>query len=84
MELLVLAIGLVALDLLAMRFGADSRAGFGRMAHGPGASVMGWSDPAYEQELAQELLQARRRRLARNQDAATPLQQAHRDLARAA
>ena len=84
MELLVLVIGLVALDLLAMRFGADSRDGFGILAHARSASVMGWSDPTYEQELAQELLQARRRRLARNQVAATPLHQAHDDLARAA
>jgi hypothetical protein len=84
MELLILIIGLVALDLLALRFGSDSREGFGTRAHRRGAFVMGWSDPAYEQNLAHELLQARYRRLARSHVAVAPLHEPHDDLIRAA
>lgn len=84
MELLVLVIALVALDLLSLRFGHDSRDVFGNEAHGVGASVVGWSDSTYEQELAHEILQARQRRLPRSQAADTPNQQARVDLARAA
>jgi hypothetical protein len=84
MELLVLVIGLIALDLLAVRFGHDSRDGFGAVAHGGETSLMGWSDSTYERELAHEVLQARQHRLARNQVEGTPLQQADDDLALAA
>jgi hypothetical protein len=84
MELLILVIGLVVLDLLALRFGHDSRDGFGTEAHAGGASVMGWLDSTYEQELAHEIQEARQRRLARGQVASTRLQQAHDDLAQAA
>src|SRR5215217_2219619 len=80
MELLVLVIGLVALDLLAIRFGHDSRDGFGTVAHGGGASLIGWSDSMYEQELARELQEARQRRMAGSEVADSPLQQAHDDL----
>ena len=84
MELLALIIGLIALDLLAIRFGHDSRDGFGTVAHGMGASLMGWSDSTYEQELAHEIQEARQGLLARSQVVGTPPQQAHSDLAQAA
>ena len=84
MELLVLIIGLVVLDLLAIRFGHDSRDGFGTMAHGGETSLMGWSDSTYEQELAYEIQQARQCRLAHSHVADTLLQQVDDDLARAA
>ena len=84
MELLALIIGLIALGLLATRFGYDSRDGFGTMAHGERATLNGWTDPAYEQELAREIQEARRHCLARSRDVDTPLQQAHVDLAQAA
>ena len=84
MELLVLVIGLIALDLLAMRFGRDSRDGFGTNARGAETSLMGWSDSAHDQELARELQAARHRRLVHSHVADSPLQQAHGDLAQAA
>jgi hypothetical protein len=84
MELLVLVIGLIALDLLAMRFSRDSRDGFGTRARGAETTLMGWSDSAHDQELARELLVARHRRLVHSQVTDSPLQQAHDDLAQAA
>jgi hypothetical protein len=84
MELFVLVIGLIALDLLAIRFGHDSRDGFGTVAHGMGASLMGWSDSTYEQELAHEIQEVRQRRLAHSEFADTPLQRAHDHVAEAA
>jgi hypothetical protein len=84
MELLVLIIGLVVLDLLAIRFGHDSRDGFDTMARGAETSLMGWSDSTYEQELAHEIQEGRQRRMASSHVGKTPLQRAHDDLARAA
>ena len=84
MELLVLVIALVALDLLSLRFGYDSRDLFGKVAHGVGASVMGWSDATYERELAHQILEARQRRLPCSQTANIPNDQVHDDLAPAA
>lgn len=84
MELLVLVIALVALDLLSLRFGYDSRDVFGKVAHGVGASVVGWSDAAYEQELAHQILEARQRRLPCSQTANIANDQVHDDLAPAA
>jgi hypothetical protein len=65
MELLILVIGLVTLDLLALRFGQDSRDGFRTMRHGMEAAGARRFDPAYEVELARELQEARQRRLGR-------------------
>jgi hypothetical protein len=84
MELLALIIGLIALDLLAIRFGHDSRDSIGTMAHRRGAPLNGWSDSIYEQKLAHEIQEARQGRLARSQVVGTPPQQAHSDLAQAA
>jgi hypothetical protein len=84
MELLALIIGLIALDLLAIRFGYDSRDGSGAMAHAERATLIGWIDPTYEQELAHEIQEARQRRLAQSQVTAAPLQQALDDLPQAA
>jgi len=84
MELLVLVIGLIALDLLTIRFSHDSRDGFSTMAHGGETSLMGWSDSTYERDLAHEIQEARLHRLARSQVVETPLQQAHDDLVQAA
>ena len=67
MELLVLLIALVLLGLLAVRFGYDSRDGFRTRPHGIGSSTMGWTDPAYDQELAREALSARQRCLVTRQ-----------------
>ena len=63
MELLVLVIGLVALGLLANRFGYDSRDGFNNKVHSRGVSATGWFDSAYKQELARQILEARRHRV---------------------
>jgi hypothetical protein len=84
MELLALIIGLIALGVLATRFGYDSRDGFSAMAHGERATMIGWTDPTYEQELAREIHEARERRLAHSQDAAPALQPALDDLPQAA
>jgi hypothetical protein len=62
MALLILVIGLVALGLLAHRFGYDSRDGFGVMARG--AATSGWSNRFHDRELARETLEARQRRIA--------------------
>jgi hypothetical protein len=69
MELLVLVIGLIALDVLAVRFGYDSRDHMHDGGHGRGTPVGHGSNPTHEQELARELRQARQRRLARGQAA---------------
>src|SRR5829696_10213095 len=67
MELLVLIIGLVTLGLLAMRFGYDSRPGFGTVERGIDAFGSAWTDPIYDQELARETREARLRRLGRDE-----------------
>ena len=77
MELLVLVIGLVALDLLAMHFGYDSRDGIGGAAHGQGSPASRWSESAYDKELAREIREARHRRLAGSQAIDTRREQAH-------
>ena len=84
MELLVLVIALVAFDLLALRFGHDSRDDFSTMARSAKTSSMGWSDSTYDRELALEIQEVRQRRLAQSQVADTPLHQAHDELSQAA
>jgi hypothetical protein len=84
MELLVLLIALVALDLLALRFGYDSRGGLGNMAHGEVGSTAGGSDLNHEQELAREIQEARRCRLACSQAASGPFPPVHHVPAQAA
>jgi hypothetical protein len=84
MELLVLVISLAVLGIVANRFGCDSRDGFGAMAPSQGTSVKRWSDPADEQKLAHELLQAQRSRLAGRHVTATPLEQTRDDFSQAA
>jgi hypothetical protein len=85
MELLVvLVIGLIALDLLALRFGYDSRDHMRAGAHGGVAVVRRDSDPTHEQELAREIRQARQRRLTCRRIADTPLRHADSDVMQAA
>jgi hypothetical protein len=84
MELLALLIALIALDLLSIRFGHDSRDGFGAMPHGREPSEIDWSDSTYERELAHQTQEARQRRLAPSQFADTSLLQAPDHLPRAA
>jgi hypothetical protein len=84
MELLVVVIGLVVLDLLALRFGYDSRDGFGSLVNATGASRTWWSDPTYEQELAREIRDARQRRLVCPQATAASVHQDQDALAQAA
>lgn len=59
-------IGLIALDLLAYRYGTDSREGLddaGRFRRGASRARQ---DVAFERELARELQQARQRRVGTN------------------
>ena len=84
MELLVLIIGLVALSLLAMRFGYDSRPGFGTVERGMDAFGTSWTDPIYDQELARETRQARLRRLAGDEVVTSRFRQTESDLVQAA
>jgi hypothetical protein len=84
MELLVLVIGLVALGLLATRFGYDSRDGFSNKVHGRGVSATGRFDSAYEQELAREILEARRHRVSDSRVVNSQRHHTNDDLAQAA
>jgi len=84
MELLALIIALIALDLLSIRFGHDSRDGLGATPHGREPSQFDWSDSTYERALVHQAQEARQRRLAHSQFAATSLQQAPDHLPRAA
>jgi hypothetical protein len=84
MELLVLVIGLIALGLLALRYGYDSRDGFGGVEHGIGAFKSPYSDPAYDLELSREIQQSRRRYAGRGKIVDTRSQQADRELEQAA
>lgn len=61
MELVAFVIiGLIALDLLAYRYGTDSREGFGQTRSYRGATPPARSGAAFDLELARQLQQARR------------------------
>lgn len=84
MELLVLVIGLMTLGLLAVRFGHDSRDGFGFMADRTDTAQLGRMDLAYEQALARETRMARQRRLGVGREVVMQPQEAGEDFAQAA
>jgi hypothetical protein len=83
-ELLVLTIGLVTLGLLAMRFGYDSRPGFGTAERGMDAFGTAWTDPIYDQELARETREVRLRRLAPDEVIISKFRQTEGDFVQAA
>jgi hypothetical protein len=81
MELLILVIGLIVFDLLAWRFGRESRDGFGSSMRDARVARGKSSD---EEELARELLAARQRRLGSRRAVAVEGQDGDRLLAPAA
>ena len=84
MELLVLVIGLVVVDLLAIRFGFDSRDAV-RIA-GRAEDTRGVPQPNFadDNELARQTREARYRRLIHNRTADPLVSREDSDLARAA
>jgi hypothetical protein len=84
MELLVLVLGLIALDLLALRFAQDSRDGFVKTRRGIGTDRRHLPNPTFDRMLAREIRAARQRRIEREQDAASPLREIEGDIAQAA
>jgi hypothetical protein len=79
-----LTIGLVTLGLLAMRFGYDSRPGFGTAERGMDAFGTAWTDPIYDQELARETREVRLRRLAPDEVIISKFRQTEGDFVQAA
>ena len=55
MEVAIVLVALIILDVLAFRFGADSRDGFGRRAGGPreGRSRVWWAERERERRPAE-------------------------------